>query len=85
MRMVRGRSPFSADRTHLHHMLMDAGLSPAGTTAVEVLADAVVVGVFFISWKIAIIKTLQFLAVILCAVLVISIIVVLTRMVESVR
>lgn len=85
MRMVRGRSPFSADRTHLHHLLMDAGLSPVGTTAVEVLADAVVVGVFFISWKIAIIKTLQFLAVILCAVLVISIIVVLTRMVESVR
>ena len=46
MRMVRGRSPFSADRTHLHHMLMDAGLSPAGTLLVEIGADAVVVGVF---------------------------------------
>ena len=46
MRMVRGRSPFSADRTHLHHLLMDAGLSPAGTLLVEIGADAVVVGVF---------------------------------------
>ena len=46
MRMVRGRSPFSADRTHLHHMLMDAGLSPVGTLLVELGVDAVVVGVF---------------------------------------
>ena len=47
-RIIKGRSPFSADRTHLHHLLMDAGLSPAGTTAVEVLADAVVVGVLLL-------------------------------------
>lgn len=46
MRMVRGRSPFSADRTHLHHMLMDSGLKPVGTLLVEIGADAVVVGVF---------------------------------------
>ena len=48
MRMVRGRSPFSADRTHLHHLLMDAGLSPVGTLLVEIGADAVVVGVLLL-------------------------------------
>ena len=48
MRMVRGRSPFSADRTHLHHMLMDRGLKPVGTLLVEIGADAVVVGVLLL-------------------------------------
>ena len=27
-RMVQGRSPFSADRDHLHHLLLDAGYRP---------------------------------------------------------
>ena len=27
-RLVRGRSPFSADRIHLHHVLLDCGFSP---------------------------------------------------------
>jgi UDP-GlcNAc:undecaprenyl-phosphate GlcNAc-1-phosphate transferase len=29
-RMRHGRSPFSADRDHLHHLLLDAGYRPAG-------------------------------------------------------
>ena len=33
-RSVRGLHPFHADRTHLHHRLQDAGLSPGQTTAV---------------------------------------------------
>lgn len=28
-RMRQGRSPFSADRNHMHHLLLDAGFSPA--------------------------------------------------------
>lgn len=27
-RLLRGRSPFSADRTHIHHLLLDRGLHP---------------------------------------------------------
>ncbi len=36
-RMSARRSPFSPDRQHLHHLLMDAGLS-CGQTAVAVMA-----------------------------------------------
>lgn len=40
-RLVRGRSPFSADREHLHHLLQGAGLSRAGAVACMVLINAV--------------------------------------------
>ena len=35
-RMRSGHSPFRADRRHLHHMLLDAGLSPRKTLALVV-------------------------------------------------
>ncbi|MEO6831106.1 MAG: MraY family glycosyltransferase [Chitinophagaceae bacterium] len=34
MRILRGHSPFSADRTHLHHYLLDIGLSHTRTVGV---------------------------------------------------
>ncbi|MGF7214316.1 UDP-N-acetylmuramyl pentapeptide phosphotransferase/UDP-N-acetylglucosamine-1-phosphate transferase [Spirosoma lacussanchae] len=34
VRILAGRSPFSADRNHMHHILLDNGLSHAGATAV---------------------------------------------------
>ncbi len=34
VRILAGRSPFSADRNHLHHILLDNGLSHAGATSV---------------------------------------------------
>lgn len=36
-RMGKGKSPFAADRNHLHHMMLDAGLS---TSAVIILLSA---------------------------------------------
>jgi len=36
-RALRGRSPFRADRQHLHHILIALGLSPGQTVAVLVL------------------------------------------------
>ena len=32
LRALRGRSPFSPDRTHIHHVLLDLGLSHVGAT-----------------------------------------------------
>lgn len=40
-----GRSPFSADRLHLHHVLMDMGLTPRASTYV-LLAISFVYGLF---------------------------------------
>lgn len=40
-RMAIGRSPFAADRRHLHHLLLDGGLTPG-------LASAVIVSLSFV-------------------------------------
>ncbi len=32
MRIIRGTSPFNADKTHLHHLFIDLGFSHIGTT-----------------------------------------------------
>jgi UDP-GlcNAc:undecaprenyl-phosphate GlcNAc-1-phosphate transferase len=40
-RMRQGRSPFSADRDHLHHLLLDAGYSPGAITWGLMLVSAV--------------------------------------------
>lgn len=34
VRILAGRSPFSADRNHMHHILLDNGLSHIGATAI---------------------------------------------------
>lgn len=38
-RLAAGHSPFRADRRHIHHVLLDMGLSHRGTTAVLVAAS----------------------------------------------
>ena len=42
MRMLQGRSPFSPDRTHLHHAFVDCGFSHASTAVSEILISLVV-------------------------------------------
>ena len=41
-RIVAGRSPFSADRNHLHHLLADAGFSITGVIGVILTASLVI-------------------------------------------
>lgn len=43
-RLLRGKSPFRADRAHLHHRLIDAGLSvPQGTGALTLISAGLAV------------------------------------------
>lgn len=51
MRMVRGKSPFSPDKTHLHHLFLDLGFSHIGTTITEILSNLLVVLIWWISYK----------------------------------
>lgn len=44
-RLLRGQSPFRADREHLHHILLRAGFSVAQTTALIVALVAVLGGI----------------------------------------
>ena len=50
-RILRGKSPFSPDKTHLHHLLFDMGFSHIGTTVTEILSNILVVLVWFIAYK----------------------------------
>jgi UDP-GlcNAc:undecaprenyl-phosphate GlcNAc-1-phosphate transferase len=48
-RSLRGKHPFDADRRHLHHRLMDAGLTPGQTTIVMLSIVAVMALTGFIA------------------------------------
>jgi UDP-GlcNAc:undecaprenyl-phosphate GlcNAc-1-phosphate transferase len=39
-RLLKGKSPFSADRGHLHHRIFDAGVSHVGCTTVLLTVSA---------------------------------------------
>jgi UDP-N-acetylmuramyl pentapeptide phosphotransferase/UDP-N-acetylglucosamine-1-phosphate transferase len=44
-RAIRGVSPFSADRNHLHHLLIDSGMSHAKSVVWIYIANIAVIGV----------------------------------------
>ena len=50
-RMVHGKSPFHPDKTHLHHVLIRAGVSHSITAMTEVLIDVFIVGMWFLCTK----------------------------------
>lgn len=45
LRVIQGRSPFSPDKTHIHHLLLDLGLSHMQSTAWLVVANVVFIGI----------------------------------------
>ncbi|MBD8554084.1 undecaprenyl/decaprenyl-phosphate alpha-N-acetylglucosaminyl 1-phosphate transferase [Rhizobium sp. CFBP 8762] len=47
-RLIARRNPMSADRWHLHHLLIDSGFTPAMTTALIVLASALLGGIGYL-------------------------------------
>ena len=51
MRMLRGCSPFHPDKTHLHHLFIDMGFSHLGAALSILLINAVVVMLWFVSWR----------------------------------
>lgn len=51
IRILQGRSPMSADRNHIHHLLLSLGFSHTQTTLSLVAFNAVVVGlIFYFQW-----------------------------------
>jgi hypothetical protein len=41
IRMMKGKSPFHADRTHIHHILMRAGFSKTSSVLIIVLISSI--------------------------------------------
>ena len=49
-RLAAGRSPFSSDRMHLHHLMLDAGLSVGEIVAILSLTSGVLGGIGLLGW-----------------------------------
>ncbi len=47
MRIFKGRSPFSPDRNHIHHLLLDRGFNHRGVTFTCVAATAIITAISF--------------------------------------
>ncbi len=58
-RIARGKSPFSADKTHLHHAFIDAGASHLATTICEILINIIVISAWYISYKSGMAQSVQ--------------------------
>lgn len=50
-RIVRGKSPFRPDKTHLHHLFLDLGFSHIGTTVTEIMSNLLIVLVWWMSFR----------------------------------
>lgn len=51
LRMLRGRSPFSADKTHLHHLFIDMGFSHLGAALSILAMNGLVILAWLLSWQ----------------------------------
>ena len=67
MRMCRGCSPFKADKTHLHHALVEKGLSHLLTTLIIIGLNLLVVIAWFVCYKSNLSATAQLLVTIIVA------------------
>lgn len=50
MRILRGVSPFRADKTHLHHLFIDMGFSHLGAALAILSMNAAVVLIWWLTW-----------------------------------
>lgn len=49
-RIIHRKSPFEPDKTHLHHLFVNAGFSYISITMIEIALDILVIGSFFLTW-----------------------------------
>jgi UDP-N-acetylmuramyl pentapeptide phosphotransferase/UDP-N-acetylglucosamine-1-phosphate transferase len=47
MRILKGKSPFNPDKTHIHHILINTGLSHLQATTVLAVVNFVFIGLAF--------------------------------------
>ncbi len=47
MRMLKGKSPFSPDRNHIHHLLLNTGLSHMQSTGILIVVNIFFIGIAY--------------------------------------
>ena len=68
-RIWRGRSPFSPDKTHLHHLFIDIGFSHPGTTFCILTLNTLVIAVWWGLYQLGVSIDIQLYAVVLLGLL----------------
>ncbi len=51
MRILRGKSPFSPDKTHFHHLFIELGFSHIAVTIIELSLNLLIIAIWFLSYK----------------------------------
>lgn len=69
-RIMKGKSPFSPDKTHLHHLLFDMGFSHIGTTMFIIFSNSIVILAWWASYRLGFSIDVQLYVVILLGVMV---------------
>ena len=69
-RIMKGRSPFSPDKTHLHHLFIEMGFSHVGTSLTIILINLAVTFLWWVSYRLGASVTFQFFFVIALGLLV---------------
>ena len=69
LRILHGTSPFRADKTHLHHAFIAVGISHSITALSEILIDALIVLIWFVSYRLGASQEMQLYVVIAASVL----------------
>lgn len=70
VRILRGKSPFKPDKTHLHHLFIEIGFSHLGTSFCILLINMMIVAAWLLTWKLGGSVDTQFLVVVLLSILV---------------
>ena len=68
MRIIRKKSPFSADKTHLHHLFIELGFSHFGTTISIISINLLIILCWFITYKLGMSVDIQLYVVIVLGV-----------------
>ena len=82
VRIVRGKSPFLPDKTHLHHLFLDFGFSHVGTTISVILLNLLVVAAWAVTYFSGGSIELQFYVVVAVSICVTFVLYPLMRMIE---
>ena len=70
MRMLRGKSPFRPDKTHMHHLFIDMGFSHLGAALSILFLNFLVILVWLLNWSLGMSIEIQFIVVFVLGILV---------------
>jgi UDP-N-acetylmuramyl pentapeptide phosphotransferase/UDP-N-acetylglucosamine-1-phosphate transferase len=68
-RILHKRSPFSPDKTHLHHIFIDLGFSHTGTTIIILTLNLIIIAAWMLAYQLGASIDVQFYVVVVMGVL----------------